>query len=152
MNSKTSLADKLKATSSHAYGPLYAAKAIYNFAKDGGSHTTNSGLITPVKTVTLPAGAVIVGGTLNCTTAGASLGSATITLGTDAGSSASAFLGSTAGAVANLTTDALINLVPTFATPVKLSAKGNVTMTIGTADLSAGIFEVVLYYYVAKAL
>ena len=117
----------------------------YNFAIEGGAVS----LITPLKTVPLPKNAVIVGGTLNCTTAGTSGGSATITLGTDAGSSASALLGSTA--VASLSANALINLVPTFAAPVKLTAKGNVTMTVGTAALTAGIFEVVLYYYVAKA-
>lgn len=144
-SSKLTLIDKLKGTSpAEKYGSLMCAKATYNFALDGGA----VGLITPIKGVALPKNAVLVGGTLNCTTAGTSGGSATITLGTDAGSSASALLGSTA--VASLSANALINLVPVFATPVKLTAKGNITMTIGTATLTAGVFEVLIYYYVAK--
>jgi outer membrane lipoprotein SlyB len=145
------LTTKLDAQKSVSLGNLRIAKAIYNFGVDGGSHTVASGLLTPKKGVTLPKNAVIVGGTLNCPTAGASGGSATITLGTSAGSSASALLGATAGAVANLSTNALINLVPTIAVPVKLTAKGDITMTIGTADLTAGIFEICVYYYVTAS-
>lgn len=119
------------------------AHAIYSFATDGGAVST----ITPVKTANIPANAILVGGTINPTTACTSGGSATISIGTSAGSSATSIL--TATAVASFTTDALINAVPVFATPVKLSATGNVTVTIGTAALTAGIIEVFVYYTVA---
>lgn len=143
---KSSLKTKLESQSPHSgIGKLYRVKAIYNFAMDGGV----SGLITPKKTATLPKNAVIVGGTVNSTTAVTSAGSATVSVGTDAGSSATSILAATAKA--SLSANALLNAVPVFATPVKLTAKGNITVTVGTADLTAGVIEVTLFYYVAAA-
>ena len=120
------------------------AKAIWNFATDGGAIST----ITPKKTFSLPDNAVIVGGTINSTTAcvGAS---GTMSVGTSAGSSASSILGATA--VASLSADARINAVPVWATPVKLTAAGNITVTIATTPFSAGVVEITLLYYVANA-
>lgn len=123
---------------------LRVARAIYSFAVDGGAIST----ITPVSTVALPDNSVIVGGTINSTTACTSGGSATVSVGTSAGSSATSLLAATA--VASLSADARINAVPTFATPVKLTAAGNVTFTIATATLTAGVIEATLYYYVAN--
>lgn len=122
---------------------LRTARAIYSFATDGGAVST----ITPVNTVSLPDNAVIVGGTVNSTTACTSAGSATVAVGTSAGSSTTALLAATA--VASFSLDALINAVPVFATPVKLTANGKVTVTIATAALTAGVIEVTLLYYVA---
>lgn len=145
MNTKTSLAEKIRGTSGSAgLGTLRMAKVIYNFGLDGGA----AALITPKQNVLLPKNAVIVGGTVNSTTAAATATTANITLGTSAGSSASALLGSTAHT--SFSTNALQNLVPVFATPVKLSAKGYVTLT-PSAALTAGVFEIVVYYYVANA-
>jgi len=127
------------------YGSLQVAKAIYNFAVDGGAVST----ITPKVTASLPANAVIVGGTINSTTALLSAGSATLAVGTSAGSSTTALLGATAKA--SLSLNALINAVPVFATPVKLSAAGNITVTIATAAATAGVVEVTLFYFVANA-
>lgn len=123
---------------------LFLAKAIYDFSVDGGAIST----ITPVQTVELPDNAIIVGGTVNSTTACTSGGSATVSIGTSAGSSTTALLAATA--VASLSADARINVVPVFATPVKLTAKGNVTFSIATATLTAGIIEVNLIYYIAS--
>ncbi len=123
---------------------LFMARAIYNFSVDGGAIST----ITPVQTATLPINAVIVAGTVNSITAVTSAGSATVSVGTDAGSSATALLGATAKA--SLSLNALINAVPVFATPVKLTAQGNITFTIATATLTAGVVEATFFYFVAN--
>ena len=127
------------------FGSLQVAKAIYNFAVDGGAVST----ITPKVTASLPKYAVIVGGTINSTTALTSTGSATLAVGTSAGSSTTALLGATAKA--SLSLNARINAVPVFATPVKLTAAGNITVTIATAAATAGVVEVTLFYFVANA-
>lgn len=119
------------------------AHAIYNFANDGGA----VGAITPVLTAVIPANAILVGATVNPTTAVTSAGSATVSVGTTAGSSATSILAATAKA--SLTLDALINGVPVFATPVKMSAAGSVNITVGTATLTAGVIEIFVYYTVA---
>lgn len=124
---------------------LRVAKAIYNFTIDGGAVST----ITPNGTVNIPANAVIVAATINSTTAVTSAGAATVSVGTSAGSSATSILGATAKA--SLSANAVLNGVPVFATPVKMTAAGNVTFTVGTAALTAGVIEAVLYYYVANA-
>ncbi len=136
-----SLKTKLDAQKSIALGSLKMAKAVFNFAVDGGVIST----IIPNKSISLPKNAVIIGGTANATTALASAAS-NVTIGTDAGSSSSALLGSTN--YTSFSTNALINLVPTIAVPVKLTAKGNITITF-SGTMTAGIVEIVLYYYVA---
>ena len=124
---------------------LQVAKCIYSFAVDGGV----TGLITPKRTQSLPKNTVIVGGTVNSTGAVTSSGSATLAVGTSAGSSATALLAATAKAT--LSANALVNAVPVFATPVKLSAAGLVTVTVGTAALTAGVVEITLFYFVANS-
>jgi len=124
---------------------LRVAHAKYSFATDGGTQ----GTIASTNSDTLPDNAIIVGGTINVTDAVTSLGSATVAVGTSAGSSTTAIKGATAKAT--LSADAVLNAVPVFATPVKLTAAGTVTFTIGTADLTAGVIEVWLYYVVAAA-
>lgn len=124
-------------------GNMRVAHAIYDFGVDGGA----VGAITPVLTAPIPANAILVGGTINVTTAVLSAGSATLAVGTTAGSSATAILGATAKA--SLTLAALINAVPVFSTPVKMSAAGNINVTVGTAALTAGVVEVFVLYYVA---
>lgn len=123
---------------------MNVAHAIYSFAVDGGAIST----ITPVSTATIPANAILVGATINSTTAVTSAGSATVSVGTSAGSSATSILAATAKA--SLSLDALINGVPVFATPVKMTAAGSITFTIGTAVLTAGLIEVFVYYTVAS--
>ena len=145
MNTKTNLSQKLVAKGAfNGYSTLMVAKAIYNFANDGGAIAA----ITPLKTVLLPATAVIVGGTVNSTTAVTSAGAATVSVGTTAGSSASSILVATAKA--SLSANAVLNAVPVFGTPVKMSAAGYINVTVGTATLTAGVIEVVLFYYVAN--
>ncbi len=126
-------------------GVLRVARAKYDFAVDGGV----IGLITPALNATIPNNAVIVGGTINSTTAATSGGAATISIGTAAGSSAASLLGVTA--VASFSLDALINSIATFAAPVKMTADGAITLTIADFALTAGVIEVTVLYFVAAA-
>lgn len=123
---------------------VQTAHAIYDFAVDGGA----IGAITPVKTAAIPDNAIIVGATLNSTTALTSLGSATVAVGTTAGSAANAI--KTATAIASLGADALVNGTVTFAAPVKMTAPGSVNLTVATAALTAGVLEVFVYFVLPK--
>lgn len=140
------LEDKIEGkTPQPSYSTLRMATAIYNFAVDGGAQTT----ITPKTTTALPDNAVIVGATINSTTAFTSGGAATLAVGTSAGSSTTSILAATAKA--SLSIDAVLNGVPTFAAPVKLTAAGNITVTIGTTTALTGVVEIHVYYFVANA-
>lgn len=132
----------LTASSGFGLGVLRTARAKYDFAVDGGV----VGAITLATTATLPDNAVIVAATINSTTAVVGT-SSTLAVGTTAGSSATSILAATAEA--SLSADALINGVPVFATPVKMTAAGNINVTVGTANLTAGVVEITLLYYVA---
>ena len=135
---------KITTSSDIGLGLLRVARAKYDFATDGGT----VGTITPTLNVTIPNDAVIVGGTINSTTAAAGA-TATIAVGTSAGSSTTSLLAATA--VGSFTTDAVLNSVATFAAPVKMTASGSITVTIATADLTAGVIEITVLYFVAAA-
>lgn len=126
-------------------GGLHVAHAKYDFAVNAGAVST----IAPANSDTIPDNAIIIGGTINVTTACLSSGSATVAIGTSAGSSTTALLAATAKA--SLSADAVINAVPVLATPVKMTAAGTVTFTIGTAALTAGVIEAWFYYVSAAA-
>lgn len=126
-------------------GVVQSAKVTYDFAVDGGAQ----GTITPANSPQLPSKAIILGGALDITTTLTSGGSATIALGTSAGSSTTSLKGATA--VASWTAGFLA-IVPVFtaATYVKLSAAGKPTLTIATADLTDGKFDLNLVYCVGN--
>jgi hypothetical protein len=92
-----------------------------------------------------------VGGIINATTAPTSGGSATIAIGTTAGSSATSIKAATA--IATFSADSLVATVPVFtaASSFKMSAAGSISITVGTADLTAGVVEVSLFYFQAAA-
>lgn len=145
-STNVTLEDKIEGkTPQSFYSELRAARMIYNFAVDGGAIST----LTPKNSTLLPANAVIVGATVNSTTAVTSAGAATVGIGTSAGSSTTSILAATAKA--SLSANAILNGVPVFATPVKLTAAGQLNVTIAAAALTAGIIEVVVYYYTASA-
>jgi hypothetical protein len=121
--------------------PIFVARAKYDFAVDGGAIST----INLMPSTELPSGALILGAYINVITPPTSAGAATIGIGSEAASdlqSAIAISGapwSTTGVKAastSLGTD-----------PVKLTAARNITATIGTATLTAGVFEVVVLYF-----
>lgn len=133
----------IAASSATGLGVLRTARAKYDFSVDGGL----VGAITPASTAVLPDNAVIVAATINSTTAVTSDGAATLAVGTTAGSSATSILGATAKTLFSV--DALINGVPAFGEPLKMSAAGSINVTVGTANLTAGVVEITLLYFVA---
>lgn len=126
-------------------GGLQVAHFKYDFAVDGGA----VGAITPANSDTLPDNAIIIGSTINSTAAVTSSGSATVSVGTTAGSSAAALLAATAKA--SLSLDAVLNGVATLAVPVKLTAAGQINITVAVAALTAGVIEGWIYFVPAAA-
>lgn len=122
-------------------GAMRVAHAIYDFAVDGGASCT------PVKTALIPANAILIGATVNSTVALTAAGAATLGIGTTAGSTSTSILAATAKATLSL--DALLNGVPTFAAPVKMTAAGSISVLIATGPLTAGQVEIFVYYIVA---
>lgn len=138
---------ELVASSAFGLGVPRIARAKYDFAVDGGAIST----ITLATNALIPANAIVFGGIINPTTALTSGGSATIGIGTTAGSSATSIKGQTA--VATYSLDALIATVPVFtaASAFKMSAAGQITITIAAATLLTGVMEVSVVYFVAAA-
>ncbi len=129
-------------SSAAGLGAIGVAHAVYNFATDGGASCT------PALNALIPANALIIGATVNPTTAPLAAGAATVGIGTTAGSSATSILAATAKAT--LSIDAILNGVPTLAAPVKMSAAGNISLVIATGPLTAGVIEVFVYYVAAQ--
>lgn len=125
-------------------GDLRVAYTRYDFAVDGGGAT-----IIPSVADVIPANALIVGGTANSPTAVTAAGAATIALGFTAGAGAAALLAATGKA--SFSIDANQNLLATFAAPIKMSAAGQVQLTVATGPLTAGVVEVTLFYTVASS-
>jgi predicted RecA/RadA family phage recombinase len=121
-------------------GGLNVAHAIYNFAVDGGASCT------PVFNSVIPANAIIIGVTINSTTAALAAGAATVGIGTTAGSTTTSLLAATAKT--SLTIDALLAGVPTRAAPIKMTAAGSISFLIATGPLTAGIIEVFVEFVV----
>lgn len=123
--------------------PVYTAHAYYDFAVDGGGTTT----ITPVQSDSIPAGAIVGGGWIFAKAAATSGGSATVAVGTSAGSAANSIMHATA--ISSLT---LASVTPSVATgtPFYMSAAGQIDVTIATAALTAGILEVIVTYVMSQ--
>jgi predicted RecA/RadA family phage recombinase len=116
------------------------AHALYDFTVDGGASCT------PANSDTIPANAVVFGGVVNSTVALTATGSATLAIGTVAGSSGNSIL--TATGKASFGLDAV--LAPTaVATPFKMSAAGKINVTVATGPLTAGQVEVWVLYFLA---
>lgn len=118
------------------------AQYEYDFAKHGGA----VGAIT-VGPKLLPAGAKIFQGFVDVTTAVTSAGAATIQLMVTGADDIMASTGK-----ASFAANALLDIVPvgTAATMVIVAAAANLTVTVGTAALTAGKFTVNLLYVVTE--
>lgn len=138
---------KLAVPTAFGLGAMRTARAKYDFAVDGGAQ----GAITPATNCTIPDNAIILFGLANSTTAVTGGGGATISLGTTAGSSATSL--KNAEAIASFGADSLVALVPgmSAASAVKMTAAGQIKVTVGTANLTAGVIEITLLYIVAAA-
>jgi hypothetical protein len=126
------------------YDGLYVAKAVYNFAVDGGA----VGAIIPALSDTIPANAIVIGGVINSTTAVTSAGAATVSVGTSAGSGAATILAATGKA--SFSIDAiqyyLAGTGPFGAAAFKMTAAGQINITVAVAALTAGIVEIFVFY------
>jgi hypothetical protein len=111
---------------------------VYDFAQDGGAYSgkvyilgTTSGKVLIEKVIA------------RVVTAATSDGSATVIVGH--ADNNDAFVDATAGAVANLTADA-VAAAATTSVPMILATGKTITMTIGTADLKTGKIVVEVWY------
>lgn len=117
------------------------ATALYSFAVDGGAQ----GAITPATNTTIPAGAIVYASVLHATTAVTSAGAATLSAGTVAGSGAASVAAATAKA--SLSDDAVVQGIDYNTTkPFVMTAAGKINVTVGTADLTAGVVEIFVVY------
>lgn len=139
------LGDNMDLLDAAYQGGIRVARAKYDFDVDGGLVST----ITPATNTTIPDNAIIIGGTINSTAEVTSGGSATISVGTSAGSGTASMISLTA--VASYSADATLNMEATFAAPVKMTAAGSITVTVAVAALTAGTIEVNALYFVALA-
>jgi hypothetical protein len=111
---------------------------IYDFAKDAGAYSGKVYILGTLSGKTLIEKVIV-----RVPTAVTSGGSATVVVGhTD---NADAFVDATAGAVANLTADA-VAAAATTSIPMILADGKKITMTIGTADLLTGKIVVEVWY------
>ena len=122
-------------------GPFTNAKEVvrvtYDFAKDAGGTGALDLITADGDMVVTQAYAVVK-------TACTSGGSATVIWGVDGDTNR--FMDATAGAVANLVANAVIAPAAADLAPIKVASGGKVTMTIGTAALTAGKIEFVVEY------
>jgi len=122
---------------------LKEAYMRWDFAVDGGAQTT----ISPATADSIPAGALIVLGSIFVATA-CSGASSTYAIGVSGGSTTS-ILGATA--VGSMTLNALF-AGACNATPVRVATAGQLTITIGAAVSTGGAVEVHVFYIVPSRL
>ena len=126
-----------------AHFPIFLARARYDFAVDGGAIST----IDLLPTDELPNDALILGAILNVITVPVGA-TATIGIGSQAASDLQA-AAAISGAPWSTTGYKAASLVTLGADPLNLTAARNITITIGTAALTAGVIEVLVQYYAA---
>lgn len=111
---------------------------VYDFAKDGGAYSGNVYLLGTVSGKVLIEKVIV-----RVLTTATSGGSATVIVGhTD---NNDAFVDATAGAVANVVEDAVL-AAATTSVPMVLGDGKQITMTIGTANLTAGKLIAEVWY------
>lgn len=113
---------------------IVTERVIYDFSVDGGA-------VGALDLFTADADVVLKGFHAYVKTAATSGGSATVAIGVTGATTA--FVDATAGAVANLTANAVLG---SAIAPRRLASGAAVLMTIGTAALTAGKIEVVISY------
>ena len=128
----------------YGLSPMRIAHAQYSFANDAGVQ----GLITPGFNFTIPANSVIYNVLLCSTTAVTSAGSATVSVGLTSPSAAASLVAATAKAT--WAAGAIVQGIPvpqTASSWIKvLGTPSQATVTIATADLTAGIIEIYVHY------
>ncbi len=122
---------------------LKVARGRYNFATDGGVQ----GDIDLTASAQIPANAYILFGFVEVDTVPTSGGSATVAVKVE-GAGDIVAAAAISGAPWSTTGRKSVIPVATGATSVKTTAARKVVATVGTADLTAGAFDVVLFYVV----
>lgn len=122
-------------------GAIKIARGKYSFAVNGGAVST----IALMGTTAIPSGAYIIGGFLEVGTQLTSSGSATVAVQVEA---ANDLVTATAYGSAPWSSTGTKVIIPVFtvATYVKTTAARDISIVIGTAALTAGVFDVVVYY------
>jgi|SRR5579864_181588 len=115
----------------------------YDFSVDGGAS------VTPSVSDVIPINALLIGATVNTTAAVTAAGAATVAIGTTAGSAGNSILTATGKATFVVATP--FNGTVTLAAPVKMTATGQINITVATGPLTAGAFEVYVYYVLGTA-
>lgn len=120
---------------------LRVARGRYNFAVDGGV----VGDIDLTRVAQIPANAIILGGFVEVDTPPTSGGAGTLAIKVEG---AADIVAAAAVSGAPWSTAGRKSVVPVFtgATTVKTTAARKIQATIGTADLTAGALDVVLFY------
>lgn len=121
--------------------PFKVARGRYNFATDGGAQ----GDIDLTSAAQIPANAVIMGGFVEVDTPPTSGGAGTVAIKVEG---AADIVAAAAVSGAPWSTVGRKSVIPVFtgATSVKTSTARKIVATVGTADLTAGAFDVVLFY------
>lgn len=125
--------------------PIRVARARYDFARHGGAVAT----IPLVGKAFMPVGAVIIGGYIEVVTAVLSGGAATVAVQAEGANDIVPAVGKASWTVGRH------KIVPTLAgasdlsapADIKLTANRDVSIVVATAALTAGKFDVVLYYH-----
>lgn len=113
----------------------------YDFAVDGGAVST----IAITSTEEIPASAVVLGGLVEIETVPTSGGAATLAVQVEA---ANDTVTQAVISGAPWSTTGRKSVIPVFtgATTLKTTAERDISIVIGTAALTAGVFDVVLFY------
>lgn len=121
---------------------LKTAEAEYDFDVDGGAIGTITLRGIGINGGEIPDGSVITGGYIDVTTAVTPTTGATVALNSEAaGDLRTAAVASDLGVGrVDITPDA------TGSTAIKTTAKRSLAMTIATAELTAGVFRLVVFY------
>lgn len=123
-------------------GALQEAKATYDFTVDGGA----IGLISPVSSPLIPAGALVQGAIIYPITLPASAGAATISIGV--GAQAAVIKGATA--IATYVAGAQLVALPIWASGFfKVTTEAKITFTVASFVLTAGKIQVSIFYTMA---
>lgn len=127
------------------HGSFNVAKGNYKFSRDGGAvGNINLKDLDGVATVKIPASAVVLSAFVHTTTACTSGGSATVDVQIEAANDLLA-----AEAVASFSLGAKIQGIPDFGTladSVVTTAERTLSISINTAALTAGEFNVYVFY------
>lgn len=116
------------------------AKATYSFATDGGAQ----GTITPAITESIPLGAIVTGVYVDCTTNVAPATGATIAINGGGQVLVSAATATSHGLNTGTVKKSLA--LASSATAIKATTNGSITLTVASADLTAGVVNIYVDY------